>query len=187
MLLMKYGRIYLSKVFGNVCPSVALKHYHKKLLEVVFYSWKVFWWNSRVLWRLKLRANCHYRFYLAKKTFVFWHKYVSVKKNKRQKVVIAETFCRKKTLVAVLKQFKEHCELSKYLKANERIKIQIFSIAAEKYDILCKMKKVVSEKTDEATNAFWSIKLQRKCCIVWKEFTKRCVSIIGYQRSYQIS
>ena len=68
-----------SLIQGNIthCRS----HYNSVLLRRAFEGWRDEWWMSRREWSLTLRAECHYRYTIQSCTSVSWSQIVVMSCN----------------------------------------------------------------------------------------------------------
>uniref|UniRef100_A0A4W2FC50 SFI1 centrin binding protein n=1 Tax=Bos indicus x Bos taurus TaxID=30522 RepID=A0A4W2FC50_BOBOX len=65
-------------------------YYEQKILRKVFEEWKEEWWVSHREWKLRVRADCHYRYYLYSLMFQTWKTYVYQQREMRSKYLRAE-------------------------------------------------------------------------------------------------
>ncbi|XP_073917503.1 protein SFI1 homolog isoform X4 [Castor canadensis] len=65
-------------------------YYEQKILRKVFGEWKEEWWVSHREWKLCVRADCHYRYYLYSLMFHTWKAYVRQRQEMRRKHIRAE-------------------------------------------------------------------------------------------------
>ncbi|XP_044785836.1 protein SFI1 homolog isoform X4 [Bubalus bubalis] len=86
----KYFHLWIRMTFGRVFPSKARLYYKQKILRKVFEEWKEEWWVSHREWKLRVRADCHYRYYLYSLMFQTWKTYVYQQREMRSKYLRAE-------------------------------------------------------------------------------------------------
>ncbi|XP_061241432.1 protein SFI1 homolog isoform X7 [Bos javanicus] len=86
----KYFHLWIRMTFGRVFPSKARLYYEQKILRKVFEEWKEEWWVSHREWKLRVRADCHYRYYLYSLMFQTWKTYVYQQREMRSKYLRAE-------------------------------------------------------------------------------------------------
>ncbi|XP_036077342.1 LOW QUALITY PROTEIN: protein SFI1 homolog [Rousettus aegyptiacus] len=86
----KFLYLWIRKTFGRVFPSKARFYYEQKILRKVFEEWKEEWWVFHREWKLCVRADCHYRYYLYNLMFQTWKIYVYQKQEMRSKYMRAE-------------------------------------------------------------------------------------------------
>ncbi|KAM9194410.1 protein SFI1 homolog [Dugong dugon] len=63
-----------------------------RVLQKVFREWKEEWWISHREWKLCVRADCHYRYYLYSLMFQTWKTYVHQQQKTRNKYMRAEDY-----------------------------------------------------------------------------------------------
>ncbi|XP_066226530.1 protein SFI1 homolog [Saccopteryx leptura] len=85
----KFLYLWIRKTFGRVFPSKARFYYKQRILRKVFEEWKEKWWVFHREWKLCIRADCHYRYYLYNLTFQTWMTYVHQQQDLRNKYVRA--------------------------------------------------------------------------------------------------
>ncbi|XP_077163983.1 protein SFI1 homolog isoform X2 [Paroedura picta] len=99
-LARKFLYIWIRKAFGRVLPSVARRYYDWKILQKTFGEWKEEWWIVCKEWKLTIRADCHYRYFLYNLVFQSWKSYILQQREKTKKYCVAEAHAKKKTLQA---------------------------------------------------------------------------------------
>ncbi|XP_007453229.1 PREDICTED: protein SFI1 homolog isoform X3 [Lipotes vexillifer] len=65
-------------------------YYERRILQKVFEEWKEEWWVSHREWKLRVRADCHYRYYLYNLMFQTWKTYVHQQQEMRNRYLRAE-------------------------------------------------------------------------------------------------
>ncbi|XP_077806037.1 protein SFI1 homolog isoform X9 [Macaca mulatta] len=86
----KFLCLWIRMTFGRVFPSKARFYYEQRLLRKVFEEWKEEWWVFHHEWKLCVRADCHYRYYLYNLMFQTWKTYVRQQQEMRNKYIRAE-------------------------------------------------------------------------------------------------
>ncbi|XP_057600360.1 protein SFI1 homolog isoform X3 [Hippopotamus amphibius kiboko] len=86
----KFLYLWIRMTFGRVFPSKARLYYEQRILRKVFEEWKEEWWVSHREWKLRVRADCHYRYYLYNLMFRTWKTYVHQQREMRDKYLRAE-------------------------------------------------------------------------------------------------
>ncbi|XP_024095812.3 protein SFI1 homolog isoform X3 [Pongo abelii] len=86
----KFLYLWIRMTFGRVFPSKARFYYEQQLLRKVFEEWKEEWWVFHHEWKLCVRADCHYRYYLYNLMFQTWKTYVRQQQEMRNKYIRAE-------------------------------------------------------------------------------------------------
>ncbi|XP_069353663.1 protein SFI1 homolog isoform X2 [Eulemur rufifrons] len=87
----KFLYLWIRMTFGRVFPSRARFYYEQRILWKVFDDWKEEWWVSHHEWKLCVRADCHYRYYLYSLMFQTWKTYVHQQQQMRKKYIRAES------------------------------------------------------------------------------------------------
>ncbi|XP_048199295.1 protein SFI1 homolog isoform X2 [Perognathus longimembris pacificus] len=86
----KFLYLWIRMTFGRVFPSKARFYHEHRMLQKVFGEWKEEWWISQREWKLCVRADCHYRYYLYNLMFQNWKIYVYQRQEMRSKYLKAE-------------------------------------------------------------------------------------------------
>uniref|UniRef100_A0A673UZI7 SFI1 centrin binding protein n=1 Tax=Suricata suricatta TaxID=37032 RepID=A0A673UZI7_SURSU len=86
----KFLYLWIRITFGRVFPSKARCYYEQRILWKVFEEWKEEWWVFQREWKLCVRADCHYRYYLYNLMFQTWRTYVHQQQEMRNKYMRAE-------------------------------------------------------------------------------------------------
>ncbi|XP_077916873.1 protein SFI1 homolog isoform X6 [Halichoerus grypus] len=86
----KFLYLWIRMTFGRVFPSKARFYYEQRILRKVFEEWKEEWWVFQREWKLCVRADCHYRYYLYNLMFQTWRTYVHQQQEMRTKYIKAE-------------------------------------------------------------------------------------------------
>nr|KAF6404088.1 SFI1 centrin binding protein [Molossus molossus] len=86
----KFLYLWIRKTFGRVFPSKARFYYKQRILRKVFEEWKEEWWVFHREWKLCVRADCHYRYYLYNLMFQTWKTYVHQQQDMRNKYIRAQ-------------------------------------------------------------------------------------------------
>ncbi|XP_019498610.1 PREDICTED: protein SFI1 homolog isoform X4 [Hipposideros armiger] len=86
----KFLYLWIRKTFGRVFPSKARFYYEQRLLRNIFEEWKEQWWVSHREWKLCVRADCHYRYYLYNLMFQTWKTFENQQQEARSKYLKAE-------------------------------------------------------------------------------------------------
>uniref|UniRef100_A0A8C9DQC4 SFI1 centrin binding protein n=1 Tax=Prolemur simus TaxID=1328070 RepID=A0A8C9DQC4_PROSS len=87
----KFLYLWIRMTFGRVFPSKARFYYEQRILRKVFDEWKEEWWVSHHEWKLCVRADCHYRYYLYNLMFQTWKTYVCQQQEMRNEYMRAES------------------------------------------------------------------------------------------------
>ncbi|XP_038619555.1 protein SFI1 homolog isoform X1 [Tachyglossus aculeatus] len=94
-LARKFFYLWVKKTFGRILPSKARSHYERKVLQKTFGEWKEEWWIFQREWKLCVRADCHYRYFLYNLMFQSWKTYIHQRRAKRSKCRRAESHAAK--------------------------------------------------------------------------------------------
>ncbi|XP_055107570.2 protein SFI1 homolog isoform X4 [Symphalangus syndactylus] len=86
----KFLNLWIRMTFGRVFPSIARFYHEQRLLRKVFEEWKEEWWVFHHEWKLCVRADCHYRYYLYNLMFQTWKTFVRQQQELRNKYIRAE-------------------------------------------------------------------------------------------------
>ncbi|XP_042638645.1 protein SFI1 homolog [Orycteropus afer afer] len=86
----KFLYLWIRKTFGRVFPAKARFYYKQRVLQKVFGEWKEEWWVSNREWKLCVRADCHYRYYLYNLMFQTWKTYMEQQQEMRNKYMRAK-------------------------------------------------------------------------------------------------
>nr|XP_051682504.1 protein SFI1 homolog isoform X4 [Oryctolagus cuniculus] len=86
----KFLYLWIRMTFGRVSPSKARFYCRQRTLRKVFEAWKEEWWVSHQEWKLCVRADCHYRYYLYNLMFQNWKTYMHQQQEMRNKYIRAE-------------------------------------------------------------------------------------------------
>lgn len=86
----KFLYLWIRVTFGRVTPSRARIFHEQKILQKVFGEWREEWWVSQREWKLCVRADCHYRYYLYNLIFQNWKTFVHQQREMRKRFRIAE-------------------------------------------------------------------------------------------------
>uniref|UniRef100_A0A8D0H847 SFI1 centrin binding protein n=1 Tax=Sphenodon punctatus TaxID=8508 RepID=A0A8D0H847_SPHPU len=98
-LARKFLYLWVKKTFGKVLPSKARSHYDRRVLQKAFGEWKEEWWIVCKEWKLTIRADCHYRYFLCNLIFQAWRIYICQQREKRKKDRVVESHAEKKKLL----------------------------------------------------------------------------------------
>lgn len=86
----KFLYLWMRVTFGRVTPSRARLFHEQKILQKVFGEWREEWWVSQREWKLCVRADCHYRYYLYNLIFQNWKTFVHQQQEMRKRFRLAE-------------------------------------------------------------------------------------------------
>ncbi|KAL6093356.1 hypothetical protein STEG23_023761, partial [Scotinomys teguina] len=86
----KFLYLWMQMTFGRVTPPRARFFHERRILQKVFEEWREEWWVSQREWKLCVRADCHYRFYLYNLMFENWKTFVHQRREMRKMLCRAE-------------------------------------------------------------------------------------------------
>ncbi|XP_021112889.1 protein SFI1 homolog isoform X3 [Heterocephalus glaber] len=86
----KFLYLWIRMTFGRIFPSKARFYYEQKILQKVFEGWKEEWWVSHREWKLCVRADYHYRYYLYNLVFQSWKACMRWQQEMRSKYMKAK-------------------------------------------------------------------------------------------------
>ncbi|XP_040602788.1 protein SFI1 homolog isoform X2 [Mesocricetus auratus] len=86
----KFLYLWIRMTFGRVTPSRARLFHEQRILQKVFGEWREEWWVSQREWKLCVRADCHYRYYLYSLMFKSWKTFVHQQQELRKGLQRAE-------------------------------------------------------------------------------------------------
>ncbi|CAH6986344.1 protein SFI1 homolog [Phodopus roborovskii] len=86
----KFLYLWIRVTFGRVTPSRARFFHEQRILRKVFGEWREEWWVSQREWKLCVRADCHYRYYLYNLMFHNWKAFVHQQQEMRKGLRRAE-------------------------------------------------------------------------------------------------
>ncbi|XP_012997303.1 protein SFI1 homolog isoform X4 [Cavia porcellus] len=86
----KFLYLWMRMTFGRIFPSKARFYYQQRILRKALEGWKEEWWVSHREWKLCVRADCHYRYYLYSLVFQSWKAYVQQQQEMRNKYMKAK-------------------------------------------------------------------------------------------------
>ncbi|XP_053135514.1 protein SFI1 homolog isoform X3 [Hemicordylus capensis] len=95
-LARKFLYLWMKKVFGRILFSTARCYYDRRILRKAFGEWKEEWWLACREWKLTIRADCHYRYFLYNLIFQAWGCYMLQQREKKKKHCVAEAHVAKR-------------------------------------------------------------------------------------------
>ncbi|XP_036617204.1 protein SFI1 homolog [Trichosurus vulpecula] len=123
-LARKFFFLWAAQTFGRVLPSRARHHYERRLLQKTFEDWREEWWVVRREWKLRVRADCQYRYSLYNLAFQAWQTYVRQRRDKKKKYRRAEDHAAKQKLWPAWKNWLIYVDV-------RRTKHEMHSVAQE--------------------------------------------------------
>ncbi|XP_027243044.1 protein SFI1 homolog isoform X12 [Cricetulus griseus] len=82
----KFLYLWIRMTFGRVTPSRARFFHEQRILQKVFGEWREEWWVSQREWKLCMRADCHYRYYLYNLMFQSWKTFVHQQQEMKRRL-----------------------------------------------------------------------------------------------------
>ncbi|XP_034541518.1 LOW QUALITY PROTEIN: protein SFI1 homolog [Notolabrus celidotus] len=110
-LARKFVKIWIQRTFGRILPHKAKSHYNSVVLRRAFEGWRDEWWTCRREWSLAMRAECHHRYYLCNLVFHHWQMFVSLQREKKNKLQNAQLFADRKRMRLVLDRWEVFTDL----------------------------------------------------------------------------
>ncbi|MGH0163009.1 UNVERIFIED_CONTAM: hypothetical protein FKN15_044151 [Acipenser sinensis] len=72
--------------------EVVKSHHSHSVLQKAFEKWREEWWVIRKEWKLSVRADCHYRYYLYNLVFKGWQTYILHQRQRKQQYKEAASY-----------------------------------------------------------------------------------------------
>ncbi|XP_071768785.2 protein SFI1 homolog [Centroberyx gerrardi] len=172
-LARKFLKIWMQKTFGRVHPHKARAHHDSVVLLRAFEVWRDEWWTSRKEWSLTVRAECHHRYHLYHWTFHSWQRFVSLQREKKKKVQIAQSFAEGQRMRLVWEKWEVFLEM-------RRMKGRMLESAVEQKR-LATLRSVWSlwqtklqqhhdlYTLEDQALQHWALTLQSRAWLQWKE------------------
>ncbi|XP_066466154.1 protein SFI1 homolog [Tiliqua scincoides] len=110
-LARKFLYLWMRNIFGRVLPSSARYYYNRKILQKTFGEWKEEWWVACREWKLSIRADCHYRYFLYNLIFLAWRSYVLQQREKKTTYGIAKAHADKQRILWSWQHWLSYVEL----------------------------------------------------------------------------
>ena len=180
--MQKFVDQWKAKTFGKCADncSRATVYHDTKVLQSCMSQWKSMLYCKQVEWKLVVRADCHYRFYLKEKYWDNWRKFVSKNKTIIEKKESADTFCRKLLLRDYLKNLKSCVALRKEVNANKSVAQCVYNRNLSKKILHQWLRELTSQQIvheqEHIALHFWSLSLQRQCLTQWVEHANQAVA-----------
>ncbi|KAM6423223.1 protein SFI1 homolog isoform 3-T5 [Liasis olivaceus] len=110
-LARKFLYLWKKKTFGRVLPSKARSYFVRKTLQKTFGEWKEEWWVLCREWKLIIRADCHYRYFLYSKMFQAWRSHLLQQRAKKIAYRIAAAHATKQRILGTWQRWLSYVEL----------------------------------------------------------------------------
>ncbi|XP_042335957.1 protein SFI1 homolog, partial [Sceloporus undulatus] len=86
-------------------------HLERKTLHKAFAAWKEEWWSACCEWKLTIRADCHYRYFLYNAVLRHWRSYVFRRREKKTRIYCAEEHAAQLRTRWAWRRWRTHVEL----------------------------------------------------------------------------
>ncbi|XP_060641194.2 protein SFI1 homolog isoform X3 [Anolis sagrei] len=110
-LARKFLYCWAKKTFGRILPSKARRHSELKEMKKAFETWKEKWWADCHEWKLTIRAECHYRYFLSNAVFRTWKLYLLHQKEKNSRLSLAKTHADKLRRHQMWERWRKYIEI----------------------------------------------------------------------------
>ncbi|XP_028914461.1 protein SFI1 homolog isoform X3 [Ornithorhynchus anatinus] len=168
----KFFYLWVKKTFGRILPSKARYHYERKVLQKTFGEWKEEWWIFQREWKLCVRADCHYRYFLYNLMFQSWKKYIHQRRAKRSKCHRAESHAAKQRIHRAWQHWLIYVEVRR-----TKAQMQTASLAFRKQSTLRVAWSVWTRQLQETQTRYkldasalqhWALSLQFRAFFQWR-------------------
>ncbi|XP_078238017.1 protein SFI1 homolog isoform X2 [Pogona vitticeps] len=176
-LARKFLSLWMKKVFGRVRPSRARGYCDRKALKKAFGVWKEEWWAACREWKLTVRADCHYRYFLYNLIFQAWRRYVAREQEKKLRSRLAEVQAARARTLWGWRRWLSYVEIRR-VKQRMRLEALCFreqSTLRESWRWWRKQwhrRRLVCEMDSQALR-HWAQSLQLRVWIRWKDLLGR--------------
>ena len=169
----KYANLWLNNTFGKDRStfSKATSLYKSKLTKKVLSSWRKETYSKQTEWKLVVRADCHYRFYLKEKSWETWRKFLVENKEMCQKKELADQKCSDILQKRYFNLLRVAVRVRKEVNANKTVAQSIYE-----RNLTSKMlnqwhyamaERCIAHQQENIALHFWSLSLQRQCLEQW--------------------
>ncbi|XP_067861605.1 protein SFI1 homolog isoform X2 [Heptranchias perlo] len=170
-LARKFLHLWIRKTFGRILPSKARSHYCHAVLSKAFDEWKEQWWTVRIEWKLMVRADCHYRYYVYNQMWRAWKAYILQRQKKKTKYRVAVSHARSQTLRKVWVHWSLYIHIRK-TKLMMQVEAQEFCVKTASrtvWSIWMKQleRKERNRKMDGLAMQHWAVTLQHRAWLQW--------------------
>ncbi|MGH0184646.1 UNVERIFIED_CONTAM: hypothetical protein FKN15_015590 [Acipenser sinensis] len=173
----KFLYLWIAKTFGRVLPSKARSHHSHSVLQKAFEKWREEWWVIRKEWKLSVRADCHYRYYLYNLVFKGWQTYILHQRQRKQQYKEAASYGNSRCLSAAWEHWQIYVSMRK-IKQDMQSKAREFHEAnsmqsAWRIWVRCLQRRQSLYEMDAAALQHWAQALQYRAWEQWKEILQR--------------
>ncbi|XP_058850229.1 protein SFI1 homolog isoform X3 [Acipenser ruthenus] len=173
----KFLYLWIAKTFGRVLPSKARSHHSHSVLQKAFEKWREEWWLIRKEWKLSVRADCHYRYYLYNLVFKGWQTYILHQRQRKQQYKEAASYGNSRCLSAAWEHWQIYVSMRK-IKQDMQSKAREFHEAnsmqsAWRIWVRCLQRRQSLYEMDAAALQHWAQALQYRAWEQWKEILQR--------------
>ncbi|XP_048370919.1 protein SFI1 homolog isoform X3 [Sphaerodactylus townsendi] len=172
-LARKFLYMWIRRAFGRVLPSRARYYHDRKMLQKTFGEWKEEWWTVCKEWKLTIRADCHYRYFLYNLVFRFWKSYIFHQREKKKKYCVAEAHAKKKKTLQAWCHWLSYVEMRhmKHMMHLEAFRFKEVSALRMPWKLWrrkwCQIQ--ISCEMDAQAVQHWVLGLQFRAWLQWKE------------------
>ena len=173
LMVRKYADIWMKRTFGESRAefSTAVILLRTKLTQKYLSLWRSETHSKQTEWKLIVRADCHYRFYLKEKSWDCWRRFLSENKTMCQKKQLADQVCSKILQRRYMNLLKQAVKIRKEVNANKVVAQSMYnrnltSKMLNHWHFAMAERNIAHEQENIALH-FWSLSLQRQCLQQW--------------------
>ena len=182
--VLKFAKVWISNTFqdGRDDFSKAVVYRRTCQLKSCLGLWKERTYEKQVEWKLAVRADCHYRFYLKERHWDVWRRFLDENREYSEKKRQADEFCRemlKRRYVGLLRKAvaKQKDEKANKVVADAVYRRNLLSAVLIRWNKARVERDIEIERENIALH-FWSLALQRRCLDRWVNY-KQQRKVIG--------
>eukprot|EP00116_Pleurobrachia_bachei_P001079 sb/3461341/ len=182
---------WMNQVFGDHRSQFrkAVKFHKERELHKALSQWKVEMKFKQTEWKLVVRADCHYRFFLRERYFDTWRRFLITHRSAAENKLKAELHCKiylEKRYFAVLRKA---VVIRKERDANTRLAMSVYERGVYKRAFSgwhrAMAGQLIYHEQEFIALHFWSLSLQRHCLAGWVRYSrerkvkKQIVDVVG--------
>ncbi|XP_030073450.1 protein SFI1 homolog isoform X2 [Microcaecilia unicolor] len=177
-LARKFLYLWVNKTFGRILPHKARYYYQRKLLLLTFSKWKEEWWILHKEWKLSIRADCHYRFFLYNLTFKAWRTYKSLKCQKKITYQAAACYVKKQLMRVMWRRWLVYIDVrrTKLRMQSQALRFREQSTLQSSWSVwMCLFQhRLAARQLDVLGLQHWAMSLQLRAWLQWnKQYLQR--------------